>query len=112
MKISEFKKIIQEEVRSALKEVELVSTLYKVSFKPEFRRDSDSSNASIQPVFVQMTNSERSKLGQYAAIDKIGGYGSISYDALSASKKLGAEEMNFQDVMKLIKTLHKVKIYR
>lgn len=90
----------------------MATTLYKVDFKPEFSPESDSSNKPIQPIFVQMTNSERSKLGKYAAIDKIGGHGNIAYDSLPASKRLEGGEMNFQDVMKLVKSLRRVKLYQ
>ena len=88
------------------------TVLYKVNFKPEYSRQDDSSNTPIEPVFVQMNTGERTKISNYAAIDKIGGYGKTTSDKLLAKDRLDATEMTFTDLFKLVKTLHKIKIQR
>lgn len=86
--------------------------LYKVYFKPEYSRESDSSNTPIDPVFVQMNTAERTKIINYAAIDKIGGYGKTIPDMLLAKDRLNSIEITFTELFKLIKSLVKVKIHR
>lgn len=86
--------------------------LYKVYFKPEYSQEDDSSNTPIEPVFVQMNTGERTKISNYAAIDKIGGYGKTTPDTILAKDRLDTTEMSFTDLFKLVKTLHKIKIYR
>lgn len=112
MKKAELRQIIREELQTVLTEAGNNTVLYRVAFKPEYSLESDSSNKSIQPIFVQMTMAERTKIAQYAAIDKISGLGNTTYDALPASKRLDGKEMSFQEAMKLIKNLQKVKIHK
>jgi hypothetical protein len=88
------------------------TVLYKVHFKPEYSREDDSTNTPIEPVFVRMNTGERTKLSNYAAIDKIGGYGDKTPDQLLARERIGTTTMEFPELFKLIKTLHKIKIWR
>jgi hypothetical protein len=97
---------------SFLNEATSDTILYKVQFKPEYSREDDSSNTSIEPVFVQMNNGERTKISNYAAIDKIAGYGKTTPDKMLAKDRLNTTEMSFADLFKLVKTLHKIKIQK
>jgi len=112
MKISQLRQLIREEVRRVIGEVNSDTILYKVHFKPEYSREDDPTNTPIPPVFVQMRTGERTKLSNYAAIDKIGGYGNKTPDMLLAKDRLGVNEMSFTNLFRLIKTLHRVKIHR
>ena len=112
MKLNELRHIIREEVRRVIGEVNSDTILYKVHFKPEYSREDDPTHTPISPVFVQMRTGERTKLSNYAAIDKIGGYGNKTPDMLLAKDRLDTKEMSFTDLFRLIKTLHRVKIYR
>lgn len=86
--------------------------LYKIQFKPEYSQEEDSSNTPIEPIFVQMNNSERTKLANYAAIDTIREYGKTSIDRLLAKDRLNSTEMTFSNLFKMVKTLHRIKIQR
>ncbi len=86
--------------------------LYKVYIKPEYSREDDKNNTPIDPIFVQMNTGERTKISNYAAIDKIGGYGKTTPDRLLAKDRLNSTEMAFSELFNLIKTLHKVKIHK
>jgi hypothetical protein len=97
---------------SFLNEATSDTVLYKVHFKPEYSREDDSSNTPVQPVFVQMNTGERTKIANYAAIDKIGGHGKTTPDKLLAKDRLDTTEMSFADLFKLVKSLHKIKIHR
>jgi len=119
MKIQEFRNLIREEVKKVLRESvsfanEATSDtiLYKVHFKPEYSDQNDSSNTPIKPVFVQMNTGERTKISNYAAVDKIGGYGKKTPDQLLAKDRIDVTEMTFAELFKLIKRLHRVKIYK
>jgi len=112
MKISQLRQLIREEVRRVIGEVNSDTILYKVHFKPEYSREDDPTNTPIPPVFVQMRTGERTKLSNYAAIDKIGGYGNKTPDMLLAKDRVGVNEMSFTNLFRLIKTLHRVKIHR
>jgi tartrate dehydratase alpha subunit/fumarate hydratase class I-like protein len=112
MKISQLRQLIREAVRRVVKEATSDTILYKVHFKPEYSREDDPKNTPIDPVFVQMRTGERTKLNNYAAIDKIGGHGNKTPDMLLAKDRLDTKEMSFNDLFRLIKTLHRVKIYR
>jgi len=112
MKVSQLRQLIREEVRRVIGEVNSDIILYKVHFKPEYSREDDPTNTPIPPVFVQMRTGERTKLSNYAAIDKIGGYGNKTPDMLLAKDRVGVNEMSFTNLFRLIKTLHRVKIYR
>jgi hypothetical protein len=112
MKLHELKQLIREEVRRVIGEVNSDTILYKVHFKPEYSREDDPTNTPIPPVFVQMRTGERTKLSNYAAIDKIGGYGNKTPDMLLAKDRVGVNEMSFTNLFRLIKTLHRVKIHR
>jgi hypothetical protein len=54
----------------SLNEATSDTVLYKVHFKPEYSLEGDSTNMAIKPVFVQMNTGERTKIGNYAAIEK------------------------------------------
>ena len=97
---------------SFLNEATSDTILYKIEFKPEYSRESDTTNVPIEPIFVQMNTSERTKIANYAAIDKIGGYGKTTYDRLYIKDRVGSTEMPFAELFNLIKTLHKLKIHR
>ena len=112
MKLHELRQIIKEEVRRVIGEATSDTILYKVHFKPEYSREDDPTHTPINPVFVQMRTGERTKLSNYAAIDKIGGYGNKTPDMLMARDRVNTKEMSFSDLFKLIKKLHRVKIYR
>jgi hypothetical protein len=86
--------------------------LYKVFFKPEYSREDDSSNTPIEPVFVQMNTGERTKIANYAAVEKTSGYGTKTPDQLLAKDRVNTKEISFPELFKLIKTLHRVKIHR
>jgi len=88
------------------------TVLYKVLFKPEYSKSDDNTNTSIKPVFVQMNTGERTKIANYAAIDKIGGYGKTSFDKLLIKDTLGTTQMEFPELFKLIKSLERVKFHR
>jgi len=97
---------------SFLNEATTDTVLYKVEFKPEYSREDDGGNEPIPPVFVQMNTGERTKIANYAAVDKIGGYGRTTPDKLLAKDRLETAEMSFTELFKLIKSLHKIKIHR
>lgn len=59
-----------------------------------------------------MQGSERTKIAMYAAIDKIGGYGNIKFDDVSARDRIGATYMEYKELLPLVKSLQRVKIYR
>ena len=112
MKLNELRQIIREEIKQVTGKINSDVVLYKVHFKPEYSREDDPKNTPIDPVFVQMRTGERTKLNNYAAIDKIGGHGNKTPDMLLAKDRLDTKEMSFNDLFRLIKTLHRVKIYR
>jgi len=97
---------------SFLNETTTDTILYKVQFKPEYSKEDDSSNAPIEPVFVQMNTGERTKISNYAAIDKIGGYGKTTPDKMLAKDRLNTTEMSFTDLFKMVKSLQKIKIQK
>lgn len=86
--------------------------LYRVEFKPEYSQESGLSNSPIDPVFVQMNTGERTKIAQYAAIDKIGGYGKTTFDALMAKDRINTSEITYAALFNMIKTLHRIKFKR
>jgi len=88
------------------------TVLYKVHFKPEYSIEGDRSNTPLDPVFVQMNTAERTKIANYTAVDKIGGFGKTTRDRLSAKDYINTTEMSFTELFKLIKILHKIKVHR
>ena len=126
MKVTQayIRKLVQEEVSKMtpgdesgplsgrkLSEAASDTILFKVKFKPEYKLD-DSSNTPLKPIFVQMTKAERRKLAIYAAIDTISGYGSNTFDRLSSREKLGSSEMSFPEILKLVKSLYRIRFHR
>jgi hypothetical protein len=97
---------------SFLNEATSDTILYKVFFKPEYSREEDPSNTPIEPVFVQMNTGERTRIANFAVVEKISGYGKKTPDQLLAKDRINTKEMAFPELFKLIKTLHKVKIHR
>jgi hypothetical protein len=85
------------------------STLYKLTFKPEYLNDD---NKPQTPIFCSMQGSERTTIAAYAAIDKIGGYGNTEFNDVSARDRIGATYMEYKDLRPLVKSLQRVKIYR
>lgn len=112
MKSTELKRLIREAIKQVLREATTDTILYKIHFKPEYSREDDKTNEPINPIFVRMNTGQRTKLSNYAAIDKIGGYGNKTPDMLLARDRLDTKEMSFTDLFRLVKTLHRVKIYR
>ena len=88
------------------------TVLYKIFFKPEYSKRDDNNNTPIEPVFVQMNTGERTKIGNYAAIDKISGHGKNTFDKLLLKDTMGTTQMEFPELFKLIKSLERVKIHR
>jgi hypothetical protein len=88
------------------------TVLYKISFKPEYSKRDDSSNTPIEPVFVQMNTGERTKIANYAAIDKIGGYGKTTFDKVLMKDTIGTSQMEFPALFQLIKSLERIKFHR
>jgi hypothetical protein len=102
----------EEFLNESLTEATSDTILYKVHFKPGYSREDDKKNTPLDPVFVQMNTGERTKISNYAAIDKIGGYGKTTPDKLLAKDYIGVSEISFTELFKIIKTLHRVKTYR
>lgn len=99
-------------VGESLNEATSDTILYKVHFKPEYSIEDDSTNTPIKPVFVQMNTGERTKIANYAAVEKIGGYGKTTPDMLLAKDRIDTKEMSFAELFKMIKSLHRIKIQR
>jgi hypothetical protein len=59
-----------------------------------------------------MNNGQRTKLSNYAAVEKIGGYGNKTPDMLGIRDTHNTTQMEFDKLFKLIKSLHRVKIHR
>jgi hypothetical protein len=104
--------IIYQKLKESLTEATSDTVLYKVHFKPEYSLDDDSTNTPIKPVFVQMNTAERTNIANYAAVEKIGGYGKTTTDRLLAKDRIDTKEMSFAELFKMIKSLHRIKIQR
>jgi hypothetical protein len=90
-------------------ESERYGTLFKVKFKPEY---TDSTNKPHPPVLVYLSNSDRTKIGQYAAVDNILGLGNTLISTLPTKDSLGSVKLDSVDLFKLVKSLSKTKFYR
>ena len=112
MKVSQLRKLIREAIKQVLREATTDTILYKVHFKPEYSREDDKANEPINPVFVRMNNGQRTKLSNYAAVEKIGGYGNKTPDMLGIRDTHNTTQMEFDKLFKLIKSLHRVKIHK
>jgi len=112
MKSTELKRLIREAIKQVLREATTDTILYKVHFKPEYSREDDKTNEPINPIFVRMNTGQRTKLSNYAAVEKIGGYGNKTPDMLGIRDTHNTTQMEFDKLFKLIKSLHRVKIYR
>lgn len=106
MKRSELKEIIEAEIK-LLREDAGATTLFLINFKPGYTDNKDKSHT---PYFCYMTPSERMKVGMYAAIDKIAGYGGIELTQ-SLLTKNNATEISYDALLKIVKELRKSKIY-
>ena len=112
MKISQLRQLIREAVRRVVKEATSDTILYKVHFKPEYSREDDKTNEPLNPIFVRMNTGQRTKLSNYAAIEKIGGHGDKTPDMLSIRDTNKTTQMEYDKLFRLIKSLHRVKFYR
>lgn len=97
------------EAKQSITELDKYGILYKVHFKPEY---TDSTNKPHPDVLVYLSNADRTKIGQYAAVDRILGLGNTLVSTLPAKVSIGSKEMSSEDLFKLVKSLHKTKIYR
>jgi hypothetical protein len=86
--------------------------LYKIYFKPEYSKESDSTNKAVSPVFVQMNTDEKDQLEAYAAIKSIDSLGKTTPARLLSRQRIGVNEMSFSDLFRLVKSLYRVTFRR
>jgi hypothetical protein len=86
--------------------------LYKIYFKPEYSKESDSTNKAVSPVFVQMNTDEKDQLEAYAAIKSIDSLGKTTPARFLSRQRIGVNEMSFSDLFRLVKSLYRVTFRR